>query len=199
MKKYKANLAVMIRLAGFGSVEYSYTRVIIRGRYRTMSELDRRYDAALDTLKHKIEAESLKGVEALRAFVEITHKDSPTGLPHFWWCGVYMLGKKNSSRELQLEASSSPACSPLPVEPRTGGVCSDCALTEKPIIVNDVASYPGHVACDPRSRSEVVVPVFSRDGSMIAILDVDDIVSDSFSREDVAWLVKFAELLSKKL
>lgn len=164
-----------------------------------MSELDRRYDAALNILQQRIEADDLKGIEACRAFVEITHKSSPTGLPHYWWCGVYLLHNENGSRELRLETSSSPACSPIPVEPRTGGVCSDCVLTEKPILVPDVDAYPGHVVCDSRSKSEIVAPLFDRDGKIAGVIDVDDVIHGSFTWGDIRRLEEFAGLLGRNL
>ena len=53
------------------------------------------------------------------------------------------------------------------------GVCGTAAAEGRTVIVEDVNDFPGHIACDARSRSEIVVPVFDRSGGLIAVLDVD--------------------------
>jgi GAF domain-containing protein len=64
------------------------------------------------------------------------------------------------------------------------GVCGTAAAEGKTIIVPDVDKFPGHITCDARSRSEIVVPVFDQRGALIAILDVDSDRLDSFKTED---------------
>src|SRR3954467_6674327 len=64
------------------------------------------------------------------------------------------------------------------------GVCGRAALERHTIIVGDVSRFPGHIACDARARSEIVVPVFSRDNALIAVFDVDSARLDSFDEED---------------
>ena len=162
------------------------------------------YEAAFQQLEDRLQREGLRGGDALEAFVEVTHREAPAGLPHFWWCGVYLLSAAGSGggggdRELALAAASSPACSPIPVEPRSGGVCSDCVLIEKPVVVPDVGRYPGHVVCDPRARSEIVVPLFRNGGEIAGVIDVDDIKTASFDNDDAALIGRFAELLGSRL
>ena len=53
------------------------------------------------------------------------------------------------------------------------GVCGTAAARRTTVIVEDVHSFPGHITCDARSRSEIVVPVFGPDGHLIAVLDID--------------------------
>src|SRR5215207_1053187 len=53
------------------------------------------------------------------------------------------------------------------------GVCGTAAAEGRTVVVPDVEAFPGHIACDGRSRSEIVVPVYGRDGSLLAVLDVD--------------------------
>ncbi|HEX2722076.1 MAG TPA: GAF domain-containing protein, partial [Gemmatimonadaceae bacterium] len=53
------------------------------------------------------------------------------------------------------------------------GVCGTAAAEEKTVIVDDVNEFPGHITCDARSRSEIVVPVFGKSGELIAVLDID--------------------------
>jgi L-methionine (R)-S-oxide reductase len=64
------------------------------------------------------------------------------------------------------------------------GVCGAAAAEMKTVIVADVAKYPGHITCDARSRSEIVVPVLDRRGDLIAVLDVDSDRLDAFKAED---------------
>ena len=68
------------------------------------------------------------------------------------------------------------------------GVCGNAAADTKTLIVPDVEKYPGHIACDARARSEIVVPVFGRQGDLIAVLDVDSDRLDAFDGEDARGL-----------
>ena len=68
------------------------------------------------------------------------------------------------------------------------GVCGAAAAERRTIIVADVEAFPGHIACDSRSKSEIVVPVFDRDGALIAVLDVDATEPAAFSETDAAGL-----------
>jgi L-methionine (R)-S-oxide reductase len=64
------------------------------------------------------------------------------------------------------------------------GVCGVAAARERTVLVPDVAAYPGHIVCDARSRSEIVVPVFGRRGELIAVLDIDSAELNAFDDED---------------
>jgi len=68
------------------------------------------------------------------------------------------------------------------------GVCGAAAAERRTVIVADVEAFPGHIACDSRSKSEIVVPVFDRDGALIAVLDVDATEPAAFSETDAAGL-----------
>jgi GAF domain-containing protein len=68
------------------------------------------------------------------------------------------------------------------------GVCGNAAAESKTIIVDDVEKYPGHITCDPRSRSEIVVPVFGQQGDLIAVLDIDSDHLNAFDAEDARGL-----------
>jgi GAF domain-containing protein len=74
------------------------------------------------------------------------------------------------------------------------GVCGTAAKERRTVIVPDVQAFPGHIACDARSRSEIVVPVFDREGALIAVLDLDADRPAAFDEVDaraleraVAW------------
>ena len=68
------------------------------------------------------------------------------------------------------------------------GVCGKAAAERQTIIVDDVDLFPGHITCDARSKSEIVVPVFDRAGQLIAVLDVDSETLGTFTQEDRAGL-----------
>ena len=74
------------------------------------------------------------------------------------------------------------------------GVCGTAAAQLNTLIVPDVTKFPGHIACDPRSRSEIVVPVFGRDHELIAVLDVDSDRLAAFDEEDQRGLERICEL-----
>ena len=74
------------------------------------------------------------------------------------------------------------------------GVCGTAAATGKTVIVDDVAEFPGHITCDPRARSEIVVPVFDASRTLLGVFDVDSDQPGSFDARDregleaiVAW------------
>lgn len=68
------------------------------------------------------------------------------------------------------------------------GVCGQAWAARKPLIVPDVHQWPGHIACSPLSQSEVVVPVFRTEGSVVAVLDMDSAKLAAFDVIDVFWL-----------
>jgi putative methionine-R-sulfoxide reductase with GAF domain len=85
-----------------------------------------------------------------------------------------------------------PACAQIAYT----GVCGKCVLTGKTIIVSNVHEFPGHIVCDPRSKSEIAVPVFGERGEVMAVLDVDSDEYGSFDEKDGEWLVRIAKALT---
>jgi len=77
------------------------------------------------------------------------------------------------------------------------GVCGTAAAERRTLIVPDVTQFPGHIACDPHSRSEIVVPVFGTDGELFAVLDVDSDRLNAFDEEDRAGLEKIVSLFAQ--
>jgi GAF domain-containing protein len=76
------------------------------------------------------------------------------------------------------------------------GVCGTAAAERRTVIVADVEKFPGHIACDAGSRSEIVVPIL-RDGRVVAVLDLDSYELAAFDEVDAAGLAPIAELASK--
>lgn len=68
------------------------------------------------------------------------------------------------------------------------GVCGTAAAEKRTVVVPDVHAFPGHIACDARSKSEIVVPVFDATGALLAVLDIDSPVHDAFGDADVDGL-----------
>lgn len=68
------------------------------------------------------------------------------------------------------------------------GVCGTAAAEKRTVVVPDVHAFPGHIACDARSKSEIVVPVFDATGALMAVLDIDSPVHDAFGDADVDGL-----------
>ncbi|MFH0735466.1 MAG: GAF domain-containing protein [bacterium] len=78
------------------------------------------------------------------------------------------------------------------------GVCGFCASKQETIIVPDVDKFPGHIACDSSSRSEIVVPLIV-DGELFAVLDLDSTSYNAFNQIDKIYLEKLIELIKLKL
>ena len=88
-----------------------------------------------------------------------------------------------------------PACIRIPIG---RGVCGTAAQSAKTIVVDDVDQFPGHIACDAASKSEIVIPVF-KDGSLIAVLDIDSPIKNRFSKEEANYLEQFVKVLEANL
>lgn len=68
--------------------------------------------------------------------------------------------------------------------PFGNGVCGTAALEKRTIVVHDVEKFPGHISCDARARSEIVVPVVNKANDLLAVLDVDSDTIGAFSEDD---------------
>jgi L-methionine (R)-S-oxide reductase len=110
--------------------------------------------------------------------------------PHFFWTGFYRVC---GDRLVVGPYIGTVGC--LQIE-FGRGVCGVAAAKRETVIVPDVARFPGHIACDPNSKSEIVVPVFDRDHTLIAVLDVDSDQLDSFDEDDRAGLEKIVALFA---
>lgn len=77
------------------------------------------------------------------------------------------------------------------------GVCGTAAARRETIVVPDVSAFPGHIACDANSKSEIVVPVFGPEGELIAVLDVDSDSLSAFDDEDRVGLERIVALFSR--
>jgi GAF domain-containing protein len=87
-----------------------------------------------------------------------------------------------------------PACIHIPLEK---GVCGACASKNETMLVPDVHEFPGHIACDSASNSEIVVPIHS-EGKLVAVLDIDSPLKNRFSEDDKAGLEQLVKLIEEK-
>ena len=78
------------------------------------------------------------------------------------------------------------------------GVCGVAAAERRTVVVPDIVQFPGHITCDSRSRSEIVVPVFGGDGSLQAVFDVDSEQLDAFDREDAAGMERLVRWFRRR-
>lgn len=147
----------------------------LRGRYeRITKQLSELYTKVPDPLSRMATAAAL-----------LHHK-----MPHYSWTGFYRLVED----ELVVGPyQGSLACMRLE---RGKGVCWAAVHAAEPIRVEDVHAFEGHIACDSRSRSEVVVPVKDAGGRVVAVLDVDSEELGAFNPVDVEGLSRIAALVS---
>ena len=111
--------------------------------------------------------------------------------PSFFWVGFYFVREEYL---LLGPFQGPPACVKLALGK---GVCAAAAVKQQTILVPDVHNFPGHVACDSRSKSEIVVPVYDAQGKLQAVLDVDSERLSDFDNQDAAGLQEIARLLQK--
>ncbi len=111
-------------------------------------------------------------------------------MPELNWAGFY----RAAGEELVLGPfQGKPACVRIPWGK---GVCGTAAKEKTPQLVPDVHAFPGHIACDGASRSELVIPLLSREGAVIGVLDLDSPRPGRFTQEDLEGLLPVARLLT---
>jgi L-methionine (R)-S-oxide reductase len=114
------------------------------------------------------------------------------GLPSLNWAGFYFL----RGTELVLGPfQGRPACIRIPLGQ---GVCGTAAATRSTVLVPDVHAFPGHIACDPVSQSELVVPLLAGD-RLLGVLDLDSPDLERFDHQDQAGCEAIAAILVRHL
>lgn len=94
-----------------------------------------------------------------------------------------------------MDHSGLPACVQIPVGK---GVCGTAVSEQKTMVVDDVHQFPGHIACDAKSQSEIVVPIL-KDGEIFGVLDIDALIKSRFTTEDQTGIEQFVKVLEKHL
>jgi GAF domain-containing protein len=113
--------------------------------------------------------------------------------PYYYWTGFYR--RVGPTRLLVGPYQGTMGC--LEIE-FARGVCGACAARRETIVVPDVHAFPGHIACDAASASEIVVPVLDARGGLMAVLDVDSTIPAAFDYADQRWLEQIVALLGEK-
>jgi len=146
---------------------------------------DARYRRIYDQLSKLIVGGSPSRTAAMATICAVLHAK----MPHHSWTGFYIVAGEN---ELHVGPYQGPvACQVL----RDKGVCLHAVKTEAAVVVPNVTEFAGHIACDPRSRSEIVIPVTS-DGAVVAVLDIDSQKVEQFSASDIEPLQRIVHLLN---
>lgn len=149
---------------------------------------------ASDARDYSRAAASIRAVgdreQRMRAVVDALWPElSPRGVS---WLGFYLLVRDGErGEEMVLGARrDKPACSPIAMH----GACGRCCLSARPMIVRDVRALgEGYIACDPRDRSEAVLPLFGPDGSCWGVLDLDSYGAGAFDEADIRGLQRVLE------
>ena len=146
--------------------------------------LEKRYKRIYDQLRELVLKTENKIARMATIAAILHHK-----MAQFFWAGFYIL----IDGELIIGPYQGPlACQILEKEK---GVCWTGVTSKKTIIVPDVHKFPGHVACDSRSNSEIVVPLIDKENHVWGVLDVDSRKFHAFSETDKDWLEKIVKLI----
>lgn len=146
---------------------------------------DKRYQRLYKQIKDLIDKSSNNPLSNMATICAILHHK----MDYFYWTGFYLLQED----KLQVASYQGPlACIDLK---KDTGVCWAGINSEKAVVVANVHEFPGHIACDSRSASEIVVPVFNQKGIAAGVLDVDSKELNSFDQVDAKWLEKIVKLV----
>lgn len=120
------------------------------------------------------------------------------------WAGFYLVDNDHTDKKSGIEAPRQLVLGPFQGKPACiridegKGVCGTCLKTGSVQRVDDVHRFPGHIACDSASNSEIVVPI-RQNGRIVGVLDIDSPSYRRFSAEDQEGLVRFVEVLEQNL
>lgn len=110
----------------------------------------------------------------------------------YYWTGFYLVDPNKEAELVVGPYQGTLGCLRIPFNK---GVCGACAHTQTTQVVADVHAFPGHIACDSATNSEIVVPVFDESGTLRAVLDVDSTAYDSFDDDDKRGLEAICQTL----
>ena len=155
---------------------------VAKDRIPTAGEKSALYAQCRESLAAMLEGEN-ETLVILSSIVAVLHQS----MPHYFWTGFYRV----VDGELCVGPyQGTPACLRIA---RGRGVCGTAWAEGRAIVVADVNEFPGHIACDARSVSEIVIPWKNRDGNVIAILDVDSTLRGAFDEVDLEALSALAD------
>ena len=144
----------------------------------------RRYQRLYAQIRDLIDKSSNNQLSNMVTIIAVLHHK----MDYFFWTGFYLL----KDEKLQVGPyQGSLACINLN---KNSGVCWSAINQKNTVIVKDVREFPGHIACDSRSLSEIVIPI-KKNNDIIGVLDVDSSELNSFDEADALWLEKIIELI----
>lgn len=142
------------------------------------------YERIYEQLEPLIREKSPNLVAGMATVAALLHAK----LRHHFWTGFYFVA---GPEELHVGPyQGSVACQVL----KGRGVCLHSVQTEAPVVVPDVEAFPGHIACDSRSKSEIVIPL-KKDGRVVAVLDIDSDKPAQWDEDDAGPLARIVSLL----
>lgn len=136
------------------------------------------------TLAEEI-ASVLSGEPNLTARMATVASMLANSFAHYFWTGFYVVDPAKGDELVVGPYQGTLGCLRIAFG---RGVCGTAAASRTTQVVEDVHAFPGHIACDSRSASEIVVPVFGKAGELIAVLDVDSETPAAFDDTDKLWL-----------
>lgn len=155
---------------------------VVKGSVPSAEEKESLYQNAVVALTGILDGET-DAVLTMSTIAAVLHQS----MPHYFWTGFYrVVGEELLVGPYQ----GTPACLRIALG---RGVCGTAWAEERTMLVKDVHTFPGHIACDARSASEIVVPWRDAGGAVAAVLDVDSDQKAAFDEIDQEWLEKLAK------
>jgi L-methionine (R)-S-oxide reductase len=149
------------------------------------AEKDRRYAAVAEEI-----ASVLAGEPNLVARMATVAAMLAATFPQYFWTGFYVVDPEKPDELVVGPYQGTLGCLRIAFG---RGVCGAAARERKTQVVEDVNAFPGHIACDSRSVSEIVVPVVDAQGHLIAVFDVDSDQPAAFDAVDAEWLERILQ------
>ena len=145
----------------------------------------KKYERLYKQIRDLIHKSSNNSVSNMSTIIAVLQHKMDT----FFWTGFYFL----IDGKLQVGPyQGSLACIDLA---KDTGVCWAAINQKKTLIVPDVEAFPGHIACDSRSASEIVIPLYNEQDELCGVMDVDSRELNSFDETDALWLEKISKLV----
>jgi len=146
---------------------------------------DQRYERLYQQISGLLKDKDYPLAARMATIVAVLHHK----MDYYFWTGFYLL----ENGKLMVGPYQGPvACILLE---KDKGVCWAGVNRQETILVEDVHQFPGHIACDSRSNSEIVVPLKTKEGLVFGVLDIDSKELSSFDEVDARWLEKIVNLL----
>jgi L-methionine (R)-S-oxide reductase len=143
-----------------------------------------RYSRIYTQLEDLMKRSDIREARMATVLAVLSHK-----MEYFFWTGFYLLVDGTMTVWMY---QGPVACQVLE---KNKGVCWAAFNRKNFLVVDDVNQFPGHIACDARSRSEIAVPFRNENGEIIGVLDVDSRQPAAFDQTDALWLEKIIDLI----